>query len=216
MRPASGLDKGPARKWRALPEAVVKRIGRRLFHIVVGSVFPVLALFVSRDVLLVALGVTTAVALGLESARLRLPRLNRVFLRYLPLALKEAEASNLTGATYLLISSLLAFVLFEKGVAVAALLFLSVGDPLAGAVGERFGRHRFRGRSVEGSLACLAGGVIVAVLLWKVNLGISLPAMMVGVVAATLTEWAPLPLDDNLSVPLASGGIIAWMIAIGV
>ncbi len=132
----------------------------------VGSLFPVLAFSLSRDTLLIALGSTTAMALCLELARLRWACLNRVFFRYLPLALKEAEASTMTGATYLLIGSVLAFLVFDRGIAIAALLCLSIGDPLAGMVGERFGRHRFSGRSLEGSLACLASGMLVALLLW--------------------------------------------------
>lgn len=182
----------------------------------VGSLFPILALFLSREVLLLALGSTTAAALCLELARLRSLRLNRAFFRYLPLALKEPEASTITGATYLLLGSVVAFLVFDRAIAVAALLFLSIGDPLAGVVGERFGRHRFFGRSLEGSLACLAGGMVTAVLLWMAHLDVSLPAMAVGVVAATLTEAAPLPLDDNLSIPLVSGGIISVVTLAGV
>lgn len=210
----SGLPPGwHSSAWQQRPWP--RKIGRRLFHMTVGSFFPVLALFIARDTLLVALGSTTAVALSLELVRLRWARLNRVFFRYLPLALKETEASTLTGASYLLLGAVLAFILFNRDIAVAALLFLSIGDPLAGVVGERFGRHRLFGRSLEGSLACLAGGMLTAVVLWLTHLDIGLLTMAVGVVAATVTELAPLPLDDNLRVPLVSGGIMGLVAVTG-
>lgn len=215
MLPAKNVGQGPMGQapgwqpleWRQRPWS--QKMGRRLFHMAVGSLFPVLALFVAGDVLMVALGGTTVAALGLELARLRWLHFNQAFFKHLPLALKETEARTFTGATYLLIGSVLAFILFRRDIAVAALLLLAIGDPLAGMVGEKFGKHRFLGRSLEGSLACLAGGTLVAVSLWMVHLDVRLLAMVAGVVAAAVMEMAPLPLDDNLSIPLASGGIIS-------
>ena len=80
--------------------------------------------------------------------------------------------------------------------------FIIVGDTLAALVGRKFGRHRFfGGKSWEGSAACLAGTLAVAVctpgLIWSVA--------VIGAVVATVVEALPIGIDDNVTVPILSG-----------
>ena len=91
--------------------------------------------------------------------------------------------------------------------AAAALLALSLGDGLGGAVGRRFGRHPFQApggkpKSVEGSLVVALGataGVLVAA--WRVGVPVG-PATAVGlgVVAAVAEALAPRG-TDNVILP---------------
>ena len=112
------------------------------------------------------------------------------------------QAGDFTGATYILISVCLTVAMYTKPIAIAALMFIIVGDTLAALVGRRFGRHRFYHRkSVEGSLACLAGTLLVAVL----APGPALPAAIIGAIAAAVTEALSIKIDDNISVPIVSG-----------
>ena len=108
---------------------------------------------------------------------------------------------DFTGATYILTSVVCTVALFAKPVAVAALAFIIVGDTFAAVVGRRFGRLRFGRKSVEGSLACLAGTVLVALLAPQ----LALPVALMGAVVATVVEGLPLGIDDNISVPLVAG-----------
>lgn len=184
------------------------RTGRRLWHMAAGSFFPLLALFLTRETVLPLVVMATTLALAGEAARWRWPRLNLWLVHRLGAILKEEESRRLTGASYLLFSTLLVFWWFPREIAVPALLFLSLGDPTAALVGERWGRRKLWGKSLEGSLACLlvalgVGGVL------SPGLGISPLLMMVGAFSAALIEFLPLPLDDNLAIPPFSAGIMA-------
>jgi len=112
------------------------------------------------------------------------------------------QQGDFTGATYILISVCATVALFDKPIAVAALAFIIVGDTLAALIGRRFGTWRFwRGKSLEGSVACFAGTALVAFL----APGLGLTPGLAGAVAAALVEALPLGIDDNISVPLLSG-----------
>lgn len=110
-------------------------------------------------------------------------------------------AGDFTGATYILISVCCTVALYDRPIAVAALAFIVVGDTLAALVGRKFGRHKFGRKSVEGSLACLAGTIGVAL----VVPGIPLAAALLGAVVAAVTEALSTKVDDNISVPILSG-----------
>ena len=110
-------------------------------------------------------------------------------------------AGDFTGATYILLSVCLTVAMYSKPVAIAALAFIVVGDTLAALIGRRFGRHRFGRKSVEGSLGCLAGTLLVALLVPDLTLAVAL----FGAVVATVTEALSTKIDDNISVPIISG-----------
>ena len=183
----------------------MKELPRRIFHILGGLTIPVAGLLVSHDVFLPALISITSGFFIFELVRLKSPTANRSFIATFRPLLREEEFSRPTGSIYLLIAGVVAFLLFDKLVAAAALVFVVIGDPVAGLVGTRWGRRRIKGKSLEGStacfLACLASGAILSAI---TNLPVSLIA--VGALCATLTEFSSLPLNDNLTAPLISGG----------
>ena len=119
-----------------------------------------------------------------------------------PLIRKHEIDGDFTGATYILLSVCLTVALFSKPIAIAALCFIIVGDTMAAIVGYRFGRHKiWRGKSIEGSLACLAGSVIVAVFLPDLSWAVKIS----GAALATVIEAIPFGIDDNVTVPILSG-----------
>ncbi len=115
---------------------------------------------------------------------------------------------DFTGASYILISACLTVALFDKPIAVAALVFIIVGDTLAAIIGRRYGRHKFyRSKTIEGSLGCLVGTLIAATLLPDISLAVAVS----GAVTATVIEAYPMGVDDNISVPLVSGLVMTLM-----
>ncbi len=118
-----------------------------------------------------------------------------------PIIRKHEMDGDFTGATYILITACLTIGLFDKPVAIAALAFIIVGDSFAAIIGRRWGRHRIGRKSIEGSLGCLAGTLIVAVL----TPGLAFSIAAFGAVVATVTEFLSLKIDDNVSVPLVAG-----------
>jgi len=118
-----------------------------------------------------------------------------------PLLRGHEVSGDFSGATYILWSVVATVALYRRDLAVAALAFIVVGDTLAALIGRKFGRHKFGRKSLEGSLACLAGTVLVAL----VAPGLALSTALLGAFVATVAEAFSGPIDDNVSVPLISG-----------
>jgi len=110
-------------------------------------------------------------------------------------------AGDFTGATYILLSVCFTVAFYSRPIAVAALSFIIVGDTLAALIGRKFGRHWFGRKSVEGSLGCLLGTVLVALLVPELTLTVAL----VGAVVATVAEALSTKIDDNITVPILAG-----------
>ena len=108
---------------------------------------------------------------------------------------------DFTGAFYILGSFCLTIFLFDKPLAIAAIAFIIVGDTFAALIGRKFGKHKFRSKSVEGSLGCFVGASIVAFLTPDLPLTVG----VIGALVATVTEAVSFNIDDNVSVPLVSG-----------
>ena len=179
-----------------------------------GSSIPIAAIFLSSGTMVAAASVLAGTALLVEGVRLKLPGLNSLLVARFGLLLKESESRKVTGATYFVLSSLAVFLLFDESIAVAALLFLSLGDPAAALVGRRAPGLRLFGKSPVGTLAMVLVGLGIAGALSEAGVADRHWALFVGAVAAGLAELLPLPLDDNLTIPLLSGGVMALLVGL--
>ncbi len=182
---------------------------RKLWHILGGSFFPVLAFFLPRLALLITLGVAVAASLALEIARFASPAVSRwVTARLGPLMKSEEKQDRVTGTTYLLLASLVVFLFFAKYVAITSLFFLAIGDFMAALVGRRYGGPEIFGKTMAGSAACLVACLLIGGLMsltGELGLGVA----VAGAVAATVVELLPIPVDDNLTIPIVSAGVMA-------
>ena len=187
-------------------------LSRGLFHICGCLACPVAALFLPRVVILSSLGAVVFIFLGFEWLRLRVPAVNKWFLTYFKILLREEERSRLTGASYVIISSLVAFLAFPRDVAIVALSFLAVGDALGTIIGTRLGRRKLFGKTLEGDLACFLACLAIGFIFHRIGLDVSLLAIVVGALSATLMEALPLPINDNLTIPLFAGVVMTVML----
>ena len=89
-------------------------------------------------------------------------------------------------------------------IAVFALLIMTVSDAVAALVGSYFGKRKIFNKTFEGTLA----GIIVGILLCFLVPTIPVMIAVIGVIAGMSVELLPLRLNDNLSIPLVSGGIM--------
>lgn len=183
-------------------------VWRRLFHLSVGSIAPLVGIFVPQVPMVVGLGIMAGAGLALDLARFRVPSLNRTYLRLLAPLLKREEDRRITGATFMLIAAALAFLFFETHQAVACMLFLSLGDPVAALVGRRMPGPRLFGKSPGGTLAFIAVSALVVAVLVGAGVSDYHWGLVAGGVVAGLVELAPLKLDDNLTIPLLSGAFM--------
>ena len=184
---------------------------RKLIHIGSGAIALGYAL-TSRDTTLAVLAILLALMILAEAARLGTPWGARTYNRFFGLMTRPEESRTLTGASFLLAGAVLTVVVFPAVIAIPALLFMSWGDAAAALVGQKYGRRKWaQGKTVEGSLACL-----VVCLLIVVPFELSLAVKFSGAVAATIAELLPWGfLNDNLAVPLFSGGVMLSMMVTG-
>ena len=189
-------------------------VKRKLFRMV-GLLFPTIYLTsglllphpYDRIPVLVLLGLFIAWMTFLEYWRFKNPKVNRWLFEHFKGYTKEKEVARISTTTLFLIASALTILVFPRGVAIASVLFLTVGDPVAEIVGVAYGRLKIlRGKTLEGTLAggaaCLLAG---APLLLVDRLGLDLPTLAIGAAAAAITELLPFPIDDNFTVPLGAG-----------
>jgi dolichol kinase len=179
---------------------LVAEIARKAVHI--GAILIPVGYYFTPE----ALGRTilislTAVSFVVDVVRLNSPRIRTFFFIFFGRLVRDHERYNLLGSTYLLLSSLICAYAFEKPVAVAALGFLILGDTVAALVGKSIGRVPVFGKTLEGSLACFAVCLAVGWLIPE----LSFKRALAGAAMATLIELLPVPLDDNLRIPLAAG-----------
>jgi len=176
-----------------------------------------MGIFLDDVIMVVLLAVLSGLALLVETVRLRTPGLNRVLVRYLRPLLKESEDRRITGATYIAISALAVFLIFDKPIAITALFFLALGDPAAALLGSRMRGPRVMGKSPWGTLAFVVVAVAVAGVLSAAGVVSFHWGLAAGAAIAALVELAPLnripALDDNVTIPLISG---AAMTLIGI
>ncbi len=139
-----------------------------------------------------------------DLVRLYIPPLRTLFYFLFGRIVRDHERFNLLGSTYLMLAALISVYAFSKPIAVVSLSFLIVGDTMAALIGRRWGKVKLLDKSLEGSLACLASCLLIG-WLYPADPRLSLYVIAVGSVTATLAELLPIPLDDNLRIPIASG-----------
>ena len=181
-------------------------VPRRIFHIAAGSSIPIAGIFLPESVMVAGLGILSAGGLGMELTRFKVEWFNQCLVRWFAPLLKAEEDRRITGATYMVIGGLIAFLLFDTVVAVSAMLFLALGDPAAALVGRRMPGPRLFGKSPVGTAAFLAVSLLVVAVLVGSGRFPYHWALLVGGAVAASVELAPVPPDDNLTIPLAAGG----------
>ena len=148
-----------------------------------------------------------------EVVRLRARVFRDFFHQLLGDALRRRERGELLGATYLVMGFLFTVLAFERPVAVAACEFLVLGDTAAALVGKSIGRTPAFDKTVEGSVACL---LVCGAVGWALSAsvpGLPLHVALAGALVATLFELLPVPLDDNLRIPLSAGLVMHFLLA---
>ena len=187
-------------------------IWRRLFHLGACSAVALTGIFLSAGVMVALMAALSGIAVVVEAARFSLPRINHLLVGWLKPLLKASEDRRVTGATYIAISSLVAFLLFDKPIAITALFFLSLGDPVAALVGSRVGGVRVFGKSPWGTMAFVIVALGAAAVLSAAEVVDFHWALAAGAIVAALIELAPLMIDDNLTIPLISGAAMTLLL----
>lgn len=166
------------------------------------------------------MSVATLGFLIVDFLRLRLNPFKDVFIVLFGSLLRRRELASLTGGSYLMLAALVCMLVFGsgflgttpsegRGVFIAAVSFLAIGDTVAAIVGLSLGRIRIFRKSLEGTLAGLAACSGCA---WVVSMlpGLDLPLSVgiLGAVSASVVEALPIEVNDNVVVPVLSGTVM--------
>jgi dolichol kinase len=175
---------------------------RKLFHLT-GSIIAVVYLLTDRQTALIVTGGLFVVDIILEALRIK----GFMKVAFIEKNMKKEESKRLSGSFFYILSGLITIILFEKNIAVSSLFILSIADPLSSLLGSRFGRVRFLGKSLEGTMTFF----IVAFLILRV-FSFSIPIAVAGAAIAALTElFSSRFIDDNLSIPLVTASALVLL-----
>ena len=184
-------------------------VGRKIIHITILIVLA--AYFVIQDSL-VSAGYTAVLAK--QVALLFLVALLIIFLilEYLRLELgwkmpffsqfiRSKEQNRMYGVIYFLSATIISLAVFNKEIALAALLMTTFGDMVAALIGKKYGTTLiYRNKTWAGFLAELGTNLIVGFLILD-----SIYVILGMAIVATIVETMVDELDDNLLIPIFSG-----------
>ena len=128
-----------------------------------------------------------------------------LFFRIFLALVSPREAARVASSTWYVLGLFLVLALFPVRTWIPSALVLALADPFASVVGRIWGRRRIGKGTAPGMAAFW--GVATACLLPFVGLW-QAPAIAL---AVAIVEVAPLPVDDNVSVPVATAGLVGLL-----
>jgi len=152
------------------------------------------------------LGLLSLSAVCIEFSRGKVKFVDALFSSWLGIMLRDSETcGKFNGATWVLFGGTITVFLFAMPVAVPALLFLTVGDTFAAIGGKLYPVGKIGDKTLSGTAAGITTSFGAAYL---VNQTLPLEVIILGAVAAMGVELLPIPLNDNLTIPVCSGTVM--------
>lgn len=196
----------PANKSNSSSLSIGSELKRKSIHLLM-IVIPVWYYFTPQRWGVLGLIIAMTGTVVLDLLRLTDDRLRQFFLRFFKSLIRSHEEEHLLGSTYFMIAALISVLVFDKMIAISALSFLVLGDTAAAVIGKRFGRAAYWGKSLVGSFACFICCLGIGFLLlddtWVI---------LAGAISASIAEALPVPMDDNMRVPIASGFVMQFVL----
>jgi len=218
-----------------------EEIQRKVLHLIFGAIIPAGIFYIPRYAPALdwlprsvppwawapaILAVVFAVWISIEFARIRHPAVKAHFHRSFGSMLREEEHTRMTGATYIILASLICSIIFKdyRHVAAMALATFIWGDAVAALVGQSIGKIKIGKKTLEGSIGCLVLCLIAFFCIFPTIPGLldawnnGIPAVL-GITASlcvTVMELFPIrirsfELNDNLTVPVVTGVVMVLL-----
>jgi dolichol kinase len=184
-------------------------LGRKAIHYQAVLIPLIYYFWVARKSAIVILAILSILMIIGELLRFYVPVCRNLYNRFFGRMTREHEHRNrITGATHVLLGSLIVVSLFPKEIAVVALLFLSVGDPSACLIGMAIGNIKIGKKTLEGTLTFIIASLLVS---WWIP-GLPFWIKIVGAVTAGGLELMPKNIDDNLLIPSLSALVMYLLV----
>jgi dolichol kinase len=186
----------------------MRHIGRKLYHLVGGIGLLSLYYILGREHALTFYAVFFLIAFGLDLTRLKIPAVNQFVFTWFGNFIRKNEKNKLTGTAPYILGIGLSLYAYSPEVATAAVCFLAFGDVAATTVGERYGKTKIGDKSLEGSAAFIIAALVSGLFLQIIGVYLPSGVMVLGAFIAAGVEILPLPVNDNLLIPIVAGGIM--------
>jgi diacylglycerol kinase (CTP) len=182
---------------------------RRLFHAsnALAVVFVPPALGLGRWAVVGILAVLLVGMFAFDVARLRSPELNALFFRMFPSLASDRERTKPASSSWYALGLIVVLSLFDRAIAVPAILVLGLADPAASTVGRIWGRRRIGKGTWLGTTVFVTVAFLVMHLAGHLWPGRALAAALI----TAAVEILPWGVDDNLSVPIAAASAL-WLV----
>jgi len=184
----------------------MNHIGRKLYHLIGGLGLLSAYYLLGRQRALLFYSILFIVVLLVDGARLVIPAWNRFVFTRFGSFIRRSEERKLTGTPPYVLGIGLSLFLYPTEIATYAVCFLAVGDVAATTIGERYGKTRIGNKSLEGTAAFIVAAIGAGAILSFTSVNLPLLVMILGALVAAGVELMPLPLNDNLVIPIVSGG----------
>lgn len=162
-----------------------------------------------------------------EYMRSNIPQFQIFFVNVFGFMMRKEETTQITGATWIILSGLLCSIIFIRHTHIAfmALTLFIAGDAMAAVVGLSLGRIRIGRKSLEGSTACFLVCLILFYFIFPSvphvldEWGGRASPLMIWPTAFIVTVFELIPfrisraltINDNLAVPVIAGGFMLMM-----
>ncbi|MFW9936115.1 MAG: glycerol-3-phosphate acyltransferase [Candidatus Thorarchaeota archaeon] len=178
--------------------------------------FVVFYVFYPQNVILVLIGIVALCFIFLDIFRFLNKQTNKLLTEKVKALFRKSETKAFSSMTLFLVAAFIAILVFEKEIAITALVFLVFGDIFSKIFGLAFGRHKLlhEKKSIEGTLAYV-GCVIICLFILSTTLNISIWILIIGGIAAPLVELFSFNLNDNFTVSLISGSVMTVALIFG-
>lgn len=214
-------------------------VPRKVFHTSIG--FLTLWLYTQGIVLTQVTPILFAlfiIVTGSDFLRFRNADLNAIYCKVLGPLMREKEVNTYNGVIWYLLGLVIVFTLFPKDVSLLSVLLLSWADTAASTFGRAYGHltPKYGNKSLAGSLASFATGIISSILLYKYfipkydylnkpgdvmwtpetsSIPFPLLVFLVGLVGAISEGIDVFSIDDNFTIPVLTAFFVWPVLKLG-
>lgn len=185
-----------------------KEAKRKTIHIC-GIAIPVLYLFLQKDLIILGFVLAFFGIFVIEWLRFR----GLVSLPFL----RNKEQKKIGAYVFFVIGAFISILIFEKNIAIVAILMLAIGDAVSGMAGAvlNVDNPELYEKRMKRPLVMLVMFVTCLIIGW-----LALHSLLVavfGAIGATIADGVPLrfhsvQIDDNLTIPLFSGMLMSFIL----
>lgn len=187
--------------------ALISEVYRKCIHLI-GLVVPLIYWVTSKRVVLLFLGTFLFIFLISELYRIKFGMPIKEADVYVRPLIRPQERRGMGAHVFFAAGAFVTVLAYPKDIAIAAMFVAVIADGAAAVVGRRWGRHRLVGKkTLEGTLALFSVAIVTATFIFVA--GFRLPfytsavLSLAGAITAACIEL--LPLNDNLTIPIATG-----------